>query len=170
MKLLIGTIAAALLSLCAFAQDAPPAPDVNKVIEDLATVGPEALLSRVKELKTAEQALKDEAAALRAQADQKDAEAAAARARVEAVERFTNDLATAMAPTPAPEVATPEVPVVPAPETVAVAEPVAPEAPVMPAEPVVAPPAEAPVEAVVAQPAPEPAPETMGMVAPENTM
>ena len=60
MKLLIGMIAATSLSLCAFAQDAPTAPDVNKVIEDLATVGPEALLSRVKELKTAEQALKDE--------------------------------------------------------------------------------------------------------------
>ena len=153
MKTLALICAAMLIPFAAFAQE--DAPDVNKVIEDLAAVGPDALLSRVKELKQSEQALKDEAAALRAQADAKEAEAAAARARIEAVEKLTTELATAMTP---PQ---PEKPVVPEPTPApqespgepAVAEPEPPTAP-EPAEPAVDQPAKpAPAEPAVDQPA-----------------
>lgn len=128
MKTLVVLTAMLLAAFGSAAQDESESPDVNRVIEDMATVGPEALLSRVKELKQSEQALEDEAAALRAQADQKEAEAAATRARIEAVERFTSELATAMNP---PQPTAPEA-----------AAPAAPEPPAAPAEPAV----ETPVE------------------------
>ncbi len=101
MKKLI--LAAAILAApLASAQDAPAPPDVNAVIEQMAAVGPEALLARVKELRAVETDLVGQATALRQQADQKDAEAAALRARIAAVEKFTGDLAALTAPPPAP--------------------------------------------------------------------
>jgi len=130
-------IAAALLAApIAWTQDAPPPPDVNAVIEQMAAVGPDALLARVKELKAAEAELLKQAADLRTQADQKDAEVNALRARIAAVEKFTSDLAAMSAP-PAP----------PAPP--AEAQPAA-------APPAEAAPAPAPAEAAAA-PAPAPA-------------
>jgi 2-oxoglutarate dehydrogenase E2 component (dihydrolipoamide succinyltransferase) len=150
-------LAAALMAAVgAWAQDAPPAPDVNKVIEDMAAIGPDALLARVKELKAVEQNTVQQAAELRAQADQKDSEANALRARIAAVEKFTAELTAAMtppAPKPAPEAtpaaAPPPAEPVPAPAEVAQA----------PAEPALAPAemAAAPAEAAPA-PAEPPAP------------
>lgn len=101
-------IAAALLAApLAWTQDAPPPPDVNAVIEQMAAVGPDALLARVKELKAAEADLVKQAADLRAQADQKDADVNALRARIAAVEKFTADLAAMSAPPPPPAEAQP---------------------------------------------------------------
>lgn len=162
MKSFLCTAAALLLAFGAAAQDAPESPDVNQVIEDMAAVGPDALLSRVKELKQSEQALKAEADALREQAAQKEAEAEAMRARIQAVEQFTNELATAMSPPPppAPQV---EQPVVAAPS-----EPETPEAPAAPAEPAVEAPEMPEPTQVSAEP--PPAEESMGMDGGENQM
>jgi uncharacterized protein with von Willebrand factor type A (vWA) domain len=65
MRIAIVLMALTLAASGAFAQDAAETPDVNKVIEDLAAIGPEALLARVKELKSSEQDLKGQADALR---------------------------------------------------------------------------------------------------------
>ena len=92
--------------------------EVSKVVDDIAALGPEALLAHVKGLKTKEQALKSQAEDLRKQAATMDAQATAMRARVEAVEKFTSELAALLAPP-------------------------APAPPVAPAEPAAAPPAEA---------------------------
>lgn len=162
-KLLI--VAAILTAPFAWTQDAPAPPDVNAVIEQMAAVGPEALLARVKELRTAETDLVGQAAALRQQADQKDAEAAALRARIAAVEKFTGDLAAMIAPPPAAAPVAAQPAAAPAPAEAAPAEAAAP-APA-PAEaapaPAVAAPAPAaatpaPAEAAPAPAAPAPAP------------
>ncbi len=96
---------AALMALPVAADEAPK-PDVNKVIEEIAAVGPDALLARVQELKASERQLKKQAADLRKQADQKEAEAARLRQRIAAVEKFTSELVAATKPAepkPAPE-------------------------------------------------------------------
>ncbi len=153
-------IAAALLAApLAWTQDAPPPPDVNAVIEQMAAVGPDALLARVKELKAAEGDLVKQATDLRTQADQKDAEANALRARIAAVEKFTTDLAAMSAP-PAPAAPAPaEAAPAPAP---APAEAAAAPAPA-PAEMAAA--APAPAEAA---PAPAPAPAEAAPATPAN--
>jgi len=139
------------------AQDAPPAPDVNAVIEQMAAVGPEALLARVKELRAAETDLVGQAAALRQQADQKDAEAAAVRARIAAVEKFTGELAAMITPPPAPAPAEAQPAAAPAPAEAAPAPAEAAPAPA-PAEAAPAAPAEtAPAPAAPAEAAPAPA-------------
>lgn len=108
---------------------------LDKVIADLAKVGPDALLARVKELKDKSVALNKEAAGLRTKADQLDAQAATLKAQVDAVEKFTTELAKAMAPPPAPA-PTPAAPAAtPAPAPAKPAEP----APAKPAAPVPAP-------------------------------
>ena len=156
MKKLI--LAAAILAApLAWTQDAPKPPDVNAVIEQMAAVGPEALLARVKELKTAETDLAGQAAALRQQADQKDAEAAALRARIAAVEKFTGDLAAMAAPPPAPVAAQPAAAPTPAaPAMAPAAAPTPAPAEAAPAAPAVAA-AAAPAEAQPAPAAPAPA-------------
>ncbi len=146
-------IAAALLMSGAAWTDEAPKPDVNKVIEDMAAIGPEQLLARVNELKAAEQEYVKQAADLRAQADQKDAEVAALRARIAAVEKFTTELAAAMAPAPPPapaaEAAAPPAEAAPAPPAAEMAA--APPAETPP--PAEAPPAEQPAPVAEAQPA-----------------
>jgi pyruvate dehydrogenase E2 component (dihydrolipoamide acetyltransferase) len=147
-------LAAALLAApLVSAQDAPAAPDVNAVIEQMAAVGPEALLARVKELRAAEADLAGQATALRQQADQKDAEAAAVRARIAAVEKFTGELAAMIAPPPAPPAAEAQPAAAPAPAEAAPAP--AEAAPAAPA-PAEAAPAPAPAEAAPAEAAPAP--------------
>ena len=86
-----------------WAEDPPP-PDINKVVEDIAAVGPEALLAHVKGLKIKEQELKAQAEELRKQAGNKDAEAARLHKRIEAVDKFTTELAAVLNPAPPPEV------------------------------------------------------------------
>lgn len=106
MKHGFGLILVAMLAALPAASEEPAKPDVNKVIEEIAAVGPEALLARVKELKSAQEQLKKQAADLRKQADQKDAEAKQLQARIAAVEKFTSDLMAAAKPAepkPAPE-------------------------------------------------------------------
>lgn len=134
MRHWMGLALVALIAAAPAFADEAPKPDVNKVLEDMAAIGPDALLARVKELRATEQQLKNQAAELRKQADQKDAEAAALRKRIETVEKFTADLVAATKP-PEPK---------PAPE----AKPAAQPAPAKP-EPQ---PAPAPAE----QPAPQP--------------
>jgi hypothetical protein len=150
-------IAAVVLVTGAAWSDDPPKPDVNKVIEDMAAVGPEQLLARVQELKNAEQELIKQAADLRAQADQKDAEVNALRARIAAVDKFTTELAAAMAPAPAAAPA-PVAEAAPAPTPEAVAPP-PPAAEMAAATPAPAPEATPPAEAAPAPPpAEQPAP------------
>ena len=91
----------------AWAED-PPVPDINKVVADIAAVGPEALLAHVKGLKTKEQELKAQAEDLRKQAGKKDAEAARMRKRIDAVDKFTTELAAVL--NPPPPVETPAAP------------------------------------------------------------
>ena len=86
----------------AWSEDPPP-PDINKVVADIAAVGPEALLAHVKGLKTKEQELKAQAEELRKQAGNKDAEAARMRKRIDAVDKFTTELAAVLNPPPSPE-------------------------------------------------------------------
>ena len=98
----------------AWAED-PPAPDINKVVADIAAVGPEALLAHVKGLKTKEQELKAQAGELRKQAGKKDAEAEKLRKRIEAVDKFTTELAAVLNPPPPIETLTAPPPAEPAP-------------------------------------------------------
>jgi uncharacterized protein (DUF3084 family) len=102
----LAVVSAGLMSaLGANAQDAP---NVDAVMDQVAAVGPDALIARVKELKAAEEQLKKESAELRQQADQKDKAAEQMRTRIAAVEKFLNELNVAMNPQPAPaEEATP---------------------------------------------------------------
>ena len=86
----------------------PPVPDIDKVVADIAAVGPEALLAHVKGLKTKEQELKAQAEDLRKQAGKKDAEAARMRKRIDAVDKFTTELAAVL--NPPPPVETPAAP------------------------------------------------------------
>ena len=145
MRRVLIIAAVTLTAAGSWGQEAAPAPDVNQVIEQMAAVGPEALLARVKELKSAEQGLVKQAGDLRAQADQKDKEAEALRARIAAVEKFTAALAAAMAPPPLPELAK-EAKAEPAP---APAE----AAPAPPPAEAAAPPAEQPAPPAEAAPA-----------------
>lgn len=116
MRTIAILLAAALVSLAqpgAMAQDAP---NVDTVMDQVAAVGPDALIARVKELKAAEAALKNEAAELRKQADQKDQAAAQMQTRIAAVEKFLTDLNAAMNPAPpAPAEAKPAAEAAPAP-------------------------------------------------------
>ena len=91
----------------AWAED-PPTPDINKVVADIAAVGPEALLAHVKGLKGQEQELKAQAEDLRKQAGKKDAEAERMRKRIDAVDKFTTELAAVL--NPPPPVETPAAP------------------------------------------------------------
>jgi len=70
---------------------------VNQLIEEIAEVGPEALVARVAELKKQEEALRKEAETLRKQAAEKEAAAKATQKRVQAVETFLAKMAE-MAP------------------------------------------------------------------------
>lgn len=107
-------------------------PTVDQVISDLAAIGPEVLLARVKDLKTQAANLTTQAAEMRKKAGELDAQAANLKKQIEAVEKFTTELAKAMnpAPAPAPTPATPAAAPAPAPATPAAA----PETPA-PAEP-----------------------------------
>jgi uncharacterized coiled-coil DUF342 family protein len=86
-----------------FSQEAPaPAPDVDAVLQELAKIGPEALVAHVDTLRKQIDDLKNEAAAARTKADELDAQSASAKARVAAVEAFMASVQAAMQP-PAPE-------------------------------------------------------------------
>ena len=104
---LILSVLALAASGMAWAED-PPVPDIDKVVADIAAVGPEALLAHVKGLKTKEQELKAQAEDLRKQAGKKDAEAARMRKRIDAVDKFTTELAAVL--NPPPPVETPAAP------------------------------------------------------------
>ena len=107
------------------------APTVDKVMADLAAVGPDALLARVKELQGQVDNLNAQAAAKRKEADQLVAQGEALKKQIAAVEKFTAELAKAMAPPPPPEptpAAPAAAPAEPAPATPPPAEP-APEQP-----------------------------------------
>ena len=113
----------------AWAED-PPAPDIDKVVADIAAVGPEALLAHVKGLKTQEQALKAQAEDLRKQAGKKDAEAQRMRKRIDAVDKFTTELVAVL--NPPPPVETPAAPPPAAPEPTPAVPAAAPDAPASP--------------------------------------
>lgn len=111
-------LAAALIAAAghgAYAEDAPPAEpapeaapapaagDIDKVLGDLAAIGPEALAGHVKTLKEQADAKAAEAAALKEQSDAKLAEVEALKQKIAAIETFAAELAKVMAPAPAPE-------------------------------------------------------------------
>jgi hypothetical protein len=152
--MIAAAVLAAPLVWAADAPPAPPAPDVNAVIEQMAAVGPTALLARVKELKAAEAELGTQAKALRQQADQKDAEAAALRGRIAAVEKFTADLAAMAAPAPVTPAAPAAAAAAPVPAAPADAAPAAATAAAAPAQAAPAPAAPAPAASAPAAPAP----------------
>lgn len=108
-------LAAALVAAAghgAYAEDAPPAEpapeaapapaaaDIDKVLGDLAAIGPEALAGHVKALKEQADAKAAEAAALKEQSDAKLAEVEALKQKIAAIEAFTAELAKVMAPAP----------------------------------------------------------------------
>ncbi len=125
MKWQTGMLTAALaVCVTSIGAQEPAKPDVDAVVEQIAAIGPEALVARVKELKAAEGNLKQEAVQLRQQADAKDKEAEAIRNRVAAVEKFLTDLNAVMNPQPPAEPA---------------AQPAADPAPAPAAEPAAAP-------------------------------
>ena len=102
----ISMLTALLVTTILLPVHAEDPPALDKVIADLAAVGPEALLARVKELKAQSVALNKEATDLRTKADQLDAQSTALKQQIAAVEKFTTELAKAMAP-PAPAPAPP---------------------------------------------------------------
>lgn len=76
----------------------PAGPNVDKVLEELATIGPEALVARVKEMQAQVDAKQKEAADLRAKAEAAQAEAEALKQRIATIEGFTKAVNDAMAP------------------------------------------------------------------------
>lgn len=114
----------ALIACCiapAFADDAAPAPApaapapapdpaaIDAVLGDLAKIGPEQLTARVADIKKQVGDLQAQAGESRKKADELDAAAAAAAAKVDVIEKFIAALNTAMQPAapaaPAPEAA-----------------------------------------------------------------
>jgi len=131
-KLRLLTAAALLLSGYAplYAQDAPPAPDVNATLDMLLQVNPADLVQRMEALK-AEAAAKDaEVAKLRAQAEQVDAQAAALQQNTDALLKHVEALGMAfgLAPAPAPAPADTAMAAAPAMEAPAMAAPAEAEA------------------------------------------
>ena len=102
MKRMIVLGAAVLMAMPVFAEEpaAPPAPNVDQVLSDLAKIGPDALVARVNELKAAIAAKEKEAADLAAQSEAKKKEAEALKAQVATIEGFTKAVTAAMAPPP----------------------------------------------------------------------
>jgi len=110
MWMLVVAVAIAFAAPAAMAQDeeakaeeAAQGPNVDKVLEELAAIGPEALLKRVDEMKAQVKATEEEAAKLRSQADAKAKEAEALKQRIQTIEKFTADLNKAMNPEPPKE-------------------------------------------------------------------
>lgn len=127
-------VALAALSLAPQTFAEGEAPSVDKVITDLAAIGPDALLARVVELKTQVATLTTQANEMRTKAGELDAQAAALTAQIAAVEKFTTELAKAMNPSPPAEATPAEA--APAPAAEAAAPAAAPAAEAAPAAPV----------------------------------
>lgn len=88
---------------------APPASaSVDQILQELSTIGPEALAARVNEMKTQSQQLGVQAAELRTKAAELDAQVQAITAQVETVEKFTAALSAAMQPEAVPAPPAPE--------------------------------------------------------------
>ena len=88
----------ALIATPAVLAEDPPKPSVDQIVKDIAAIGPDALLARVKQLKDEVAKLNGQAGELRKQADGLDGQANALRTQIAAVEKFTNELVAAMAP------------------------------------------------------------------------
>lgn len=95
--------AAALIAPAAIAEEEakpaePQGPNIDKVLEELSKIGPEALVARVNELKAQVAAKEKEATDAQAAADAKKAEVAALKAKIATIENFTKAVTAAMAP------------------------------------------------------------------------
>lgn len=137
-RVALGLALLALMASPVVQAEEPAKPSVDQIVKDIAAIGPDALLARVKQLKDEAANLNKAAGELRKQADGLDGQANALRAQIAAVEKFTTELVNAMAP-PAP-------PAAPAPATPAAQPAPAAAAPAPAAEPApaaAAPPAEA---------------------------
>lgn len=128
------------------------APAADTVLQELAKIGPDALVTHVQQLKDKIGKLNADADAARKQAESLDAQSAEVQKRVQTIEAFVANLSAAMQPPPPPA---------PEPAPAPAEAPMAEAAPA-PAEPAPAPaePAPAPAEPAMAEAAPAPAEPT----------
>ena len=98
IKILVSASVLVVAADLALAQEEAAKPNADKVIEELSTVGPEALLTRINELKAQAEKLDAEARALREKSEAMARQATTLRNRVVAVEKFVAAFVNAVKP------------------------------------------------------------------------